>query len=1036
MNENNLIKKEGDLFYIGIGENRYYAGTIEMYRFLNSVFIVGNQKEFLLPLLTTIIKNLPLESNENNNQDFYDQVEAFFDNLSTFVGHLSFNEKKEFKMIILVRKRSIVDGNIFKIKLNELAARINTEGNRSNVLRNAPNENFSSVENAMDEIFRNLGESNNDIYLSSLDSNYNNGENTFREYCKKYVGESSKVKEEDQRKINEKFQVFFKFFIKFFMDTANDQNISFSSNEKININCVLYYLVEKPIISENFIKIIKNFPYVEENFLRGFISIFENKTLRIDGLPSNRNLYIGGSKERQSSIYYNDEPFNVDIKIIKSFMCILNFSSNLNHNNFPDLKLEYDSIINNNQITSGPSLLLDIWQEEFINKISERKSVILVGDTSGGKTFISLMAMKKLFIEGYNERNSNDLYIYVAPTSQLVILQFSNILRMYPQYSDRIGICCKSVIDIPIGSKIIMGTPVEVKNYLYRYNHNISRSIRKDNFKEKLDEFFENPSKLQTNIVFFDEIQTLSKTYVQQKESEEFKQCKAMEEIMNTLTSTSQIICLSATLSDISIGNLIDKITNISGISDIEVVKYEYANIGMNKENQENFQPIMRRPIKIPVKILDRIIGEFLEGEEIINVDLTPDNLELIVRDAKNKGVLPLAFYQASELLSINSFKNFVDYLEQSNRKCTIWNGLREAYNRNDFSINESTKIDNILGRISIEIDEIKYTSDESNVYSEDFPSLLENYLSYHNNLTGSNETVENIKFSIELYGLLYEYNEIIHGRRAFIKDVHPFYRFNNVGNISEFNMETNNEIVDILSRQGVNIQNDRGIVQLILKGMRFGVGLITSSIPLGFQLEFFKYINIKSKLNTLPIPILFCEYGMSMGVNFSLMSVCILRNQLEEISSSEFKQIFGRPGRRGNLSEATPIVYTLNISNVFNINLEETLNFDLTDQKSSFFEPGQKLDFLSKLLVLYKIHRAIIEDRNETNINSIVSSDIFHFSNDVLLIRKIQIIKIQIVDIFNSIKYKFPNKANNEIKNLFDYLQKCEFYYLNNQTL
>jgi hypothetical protein len=303
---------------------------------------------------------------------------------------------------------------------------------------------------------------------------------------------------------------------------------------------------------------------------------------------------------------------------------------------------------------------------------------------------------------------------------------------------------------------------------------------------------------------------------------------------------------------------------------------------------------------------------------------------------------------------------------------------------------------------------------------------------------------------SPELYGLLFEWLQVHNGLSPFSKDIHPYYRFSTISSTESFfnttNSVTNNEttLKKLLVAQNAADPNSNtgGIIPLIMRGISFGVSLITSSIPLGFQLEIFKFIKVKSKQTGefSPIPILIGEFGMSTGVNFSTMSVCIVRPMLGNLGASEFNQIAGRPGRRGNANTRAPVVYTFNVENTLDfLNHEkryENLDFNVDHIKSNFFDPKEVYDFMCKLIVKFENNKDIIAQKVETTSDMILSGDCFKGigGSDLLMVRKNQLAKYQIRELFDICKNLFPKIVDVQLRAIFEFLQKAEFYNLNIQ--
>lgn len=712
------------------------------------------------------------------------------------------------------------------------------------------------------------------------------------------------------------------------------------------------------------------------------------------------------------------------------------------------------------------NLILDWWQNLFITKTKNGESFVLVGDTSGGKTFVSLMAMRILFNQYINETKAR--FIYLAPTPQLAILQFANILTAYPNYSNYFGICCKSIVNIPSSARILIGTPNEVKMYLTEVTYHRDTIISLDNIKNEMENAIANPFKEDCRTLIIDEIQTLSPTYVQDVEVEQVMECKAIEDVMRCVNykrdSKCQVIGLSATLSPESIKNIETRISEITHIPDVSNIIYTHDDIGLAVEADKlkpGYVPIMKKPEIKAIRIDGYNIETFLHssshsshsshsssssqvpniGETIYQQNLDVRAVEMIIRDAESRGVLPLAFFRESELGTIQMFKDHIDHMDRKNKECVIWHNLYNRYN-DDINILGYDKMREIA-QIDKWIKIIKECIlDVISDVNADPAANISRFTPYKSLLVEFNRGTS-INYSPELYGLIVEYSALKSGVSPFNREIHPFYRFGSVVNASNFFSlddavkKTDTILKKILIAQDADPSSNAGsIIPLIMRGIEYGCGILTSSIPLGIQLEIYKFINIKGKSESTPIPILFCEYGMSMGMNTSIMSVCICRLTLSPIGASEFKQIGGRPGRRGNNNGRAPIIYTFNISNTYLIDRFETLSFDLTNYSSKFFASSEVNDYLAKIMVKYENNKNVINEKSENAIEDIISGDTFKSLGgpDVLLVRKIQVAKYQVKEIFNEVRNINPSIANLVLRSMYSYLQRAELYSLNVQ--
>lgn len=705
----------------------------------------------------------------------------------------------------------------------------------------------------------------------------------------------------------------------------------------------------------------------------------------------------------------------------------------------------YERIISGSITKEKEGIKLDWWQKDFKMHVVKGESVILVGDTSGGKTFIAISSIRDLYMKISD--SSSDRIVYIAPTSQLAILQFSNMLTMYPDDSRNFGIACKSITDIPPTWKVLFGTPTFVKRVLI--NSRVKETVSDDKFREDIQNALSQSEVINCSTLFIDEVQTLSPKYVENQEIEYKKECKNIEDILYCCRRKvdgdfiqGQVVCISATLSNDSIVNLKRKISLITKIPDIHEVKYSHNDIGLvDKSLEDTYVPIMKKPDFFYVKTTGVGFESYKVTDRVEQQVFNNENLETIIRDARDSDVFPLSIFTENELSTVQLFKNFLNYVKRKCSECTQWNSLyRRHSNEHDFSVYKTeTKTETIVKKHKelLEIITLNIRELTGKILSSS-TRLSENENEVINRVCDLLE-ISSPFVSPELYGLCYEYEQLYHWNNPFTYEVHPFYRYGGSysGDLFSLTNSAGNktDLCKILESQDADVSNERSIIPLILEGFKYGMSIITSSIPLGFQLEIFKFINIKSKLSggRNPIPILFSEYVMSMGMNLSTMSIAILYRELINIGVCEFLQMVGRAGRRGNSNQAAPKIYTFNVANIGVVRTLEDLDFDIKALTSDFFEYSEIIDTLCNIMVKYDT--IADEISNISSIDTIINGSTFKFMNTTsLTVRKIQLAKFQLIELYSRCRNIFPSICDSILVKVFKLLQKAEFHYINDQ--
>lgn len=833
----------------------------------------------------------------------------------------------------------------------------------------------------------------------------------------------------------------------------------FNSNNTSNINL--------------FLKFILKYPFLIRALLKIYSIICQSTTVRYDVIErfdtlnnifnsflyftytENGDRYFGGTKEHESLIRghngVSQSVVTIPIQVTKSIMDFISSvvtSGSLVKDQRVEAKKLFDlilrdelgAIVNDVGGSEGP----DEWQMNFIESIDRGDSVILVGDTSGGKTAISLFQMRKLFKE---VRNDSDIsIIYIAPTDVLANQQYANMIKQFYENKDYIGACTESFVDIPSACKLLIGTPHEVRNYLYRSKMTNQCTI--DNVSDVFALELANPSIIKTKKLFVDEVQTMSLAYAQDTSIEQQMNCRDIEDIISILNSPStQFIGMSATLSEASIRNLQSRVQVLTGIQNINVIRYTFNDIGFKRgANRETFRPIMQKQKKYAIKYSDGIISEYEPTAKIQNQEMSSDLIDALVRKAKSEGTFPFGIFCGTELETISAFEMFISYLERKSSQCVHWHSIKSEYDRNRMNraggadlliINKA----NWMNKIDMAINEVIRQNTETPIQMSEFQSLLPLY----NKMSGRSLSFDNIILSPELYGLMYEYVRIANNSFGFEHETHPYYRFGNDTKAGDlFSLYRGDgsptSFKKILDAQNANPESNTGnIIPLILKGLKFGVGILTQSIPYGFQIKIFELLNVKSgKLGEeSPLPVNFCDYGMSAGVNVSFLACAILLKKLTSIGASIFTQINGRSGRRGVKLSIRPVTYTFNIANINELNSLEDLTFE-NSQNGNFFTSSDLYTYLLRILIKFENNKQQIISRDKSYIENIISGDTFKDITEhqyPLKIRRIHLAKCQIRELFDRLRFIIPTICNTTLKILYAYLQEAEFNELNAQT-
>jgi len=207
------------------------------------------------------------------------------------------------------------------------------------------------------------------------------------------------------------------------------------------------------------------------------------------------------------------------------------------------------------------------------------------------------------------------------------------------------------------------------------------------------------------------------------------------------------------------------------------------------------------------------------------------------------------------------------------------------------------------------------------------------------------------------MYGLIYEYGIYKLDKAIFQSLVHPFFNFGGNNQIHFKNIFGDDKINPILKGQDLS-KTDSGSIQLISlieAGLKFGIGLITSSIPVAFQLAVIKLLKNIESSNSLAF--VFADYQMSMGVDYKFKSVAIVNSKLNDISVSSFRQMSGRAGRTNSEGVYTKsTTFLLNIKNASILEeISESLIFNNIDDRRFYFDNKELYSIYQRIYTLYE---------------------------------------------------------------------------------
>lgn len=589
--------------------------------------------------------------------------------------------------------------------------------------------------------------------------------------------------------------------------------------------------------------------------------------------------------------------------------------------------------------TTGDNYRLYHWQNEALTIARNKESFIIWGDTSGGKTHVLMLIMIASIAE---DRNSE--FVYCAPTDQLAIQTFSNVISTFGE--SQIALIVEQIEYVPQRARIYIGTPKELADFFAKYSP-------RSNFISTYE------SKTTRRIVRLavDECHTLSKSYKPDEHGE--KNSANIYKLISSLSRRDpseqvQFIGMSASLSQSSFEKCVQLIKDSSNILEIKLIYYTRYDAKMYTK-PEVILPTVSDQVEINVEILNgRIVHNPNMSEEItVNNSVYEKIMFNMLESGMNSG----GFFLDTEIEAIQTMENLINYLS-AREESTVWSTLRKKYfDQIQFQTGLKAKFYDII------VEEIEKHIN-GNVRGESIECserYFDELLTYYKKR--QNVQLENVCYSLDLYGLLYEYKSYNEKGVIFRTEVHPMYNFggtqksSSILKLSEDGRTT--DFGEILKSEGLEImQENSKLISTLIKGLKYGIGLITSSIPLAFQMEISKHLMNLKKIkasDSFGMRFVISDDSLSMGIDLPLSSVAIVNQKRKPITKGQKKQKAGRAGRSDEYGNYLPSsLYLVNVSNYLELNQDEELSFDMQGIKNQYYNSSNIEDCLRNLLQIY----------------------------------------------------------------------------------
>lgn len=584
-------------------------------------------------------------------------------------------------------------------------------------------------------------------------------------------------------------------------------------------------------------------------------------------------------------------------------------------------------------LISSNTFVLDSWQIDAINHIRKNESCLIIGPTSGGKTYVMMKGLDNII-----NMNNNKNMVYVSPTFHLAYQTYANVKATFSKRI--IAIITTELICIPKDANIYIGTASELLNYFVT-------------------------TKKHFHVGIFDEIHVASKLYCEKDNKSDIIRASSYARLI--ARCKDQVIAASATIENedgmrqFIVNQMNHCRENKITIEDIHLVKYHDRAIPLYEYrfvNNQTIQPLIR-------DINGLEINKNINDDEII---INAKNLFKLLIQMREKEMTPTIIFDNTDDIAWKSYVDLINYIEDT-----------ESYDYADY-LNMISRINNIIGKFNDErnskldgipdidncdasrikdgkkgnskresgmrsirnqrIKTIEFILNDSktvllrsidklnnednskcqciiskkNISSNIYNKLLEITDNQYTNLVFNRSHVDMLAIIQQFEDMESDQTEMI---TPLLYNKGSHYRFSNTScgmeqlkairepGTNEENWKMRKKMILLAEAQHILPKDIDGIIDVIMRGLEFGISIINPSLPFVIQNI------ILENLRTKNMGIVFASESMSMGINYPLRSVVIKSsNGFTSINPGKMIQMAGRCGRRGKDNQAHVIYW------------------------------------------------------------------------------------------------------------------------------
>lgn len=598
---------------------------------------------------------------------------------------------------------------------------------------------------------------------------------------------------------------------------------------------------------------------------------------------------------------------------------------------------------------SGPGFVLDQWQSDAINTIRRSQSCLITGPTSGGKTYVMMKALDNIINNG-----GTNIIVYVSPTFHLAYQTYANIKATFP--NRKVAIVTIELVHIPVDANIFIGTACELLNYFITSNTKFHVGIIDEIHVSATPYFNTNSTKDNVRACAYGKLISRCLEQVVAASAtinNEIAMRTFMAEMFNLNRETKIAV------EDIKLIKYTERAVPLMEYryndmsNSLEKIDRTVQNISQNQPNitSENLFKLlikMRDQDMIPAIVFDNtddvawktyvdLIDYCVTKESIDykNYGQILDNINGMI--ASYNDACDKVFNSMPENENVDSSRIRVDRRGGADSQKSKGNKNKRDFGLKSLCSKRLDVVTKMIGdtRISLSKSITQYNENPlnetliSNIPYSDIPKNIMTKICKLFEVNPDKLLLKYPKFGInwshiDTFEIMTTLNDIdvdIPDKLiSFEMNKGSFYRFSKSScgmdilkairepGSDQDNWKQRTRMITLAQAQNIQPREIDGIIDVIMRGLEFGISIINPSLPFAIQNIILEHLKSKD------MGVVFASESMSMGINYPLRSVIIKSNSDKALKLIPGKmiQMSGRCGRRGLDNQAHVVFWEI----------------------------------------------------------------------------------------------------------------------------